>query len=173
MTEKADATITGKRGKWKSRIVGTGEEPPEQLLANPRNWRIHPKAQQDALEGVLSEVGWIQNIIVNQRTGYVIDGHARISIAISRSEPTVPVVYVDLDENEEGIVLASLDPLAAMAGTDQAKLDELLAEITVSDDALRDMLKEGPGLGPELDESIADSVELCVCSCGNEHAKKA
>ena len=113
---------------------------------------------------MLSEVGWVQRIIVNQRTGYVIDGHARIAIAISRGEESVPVVYVDLDENEEGIVLASLDPLAAMAGTDQAKLDELLAEITVSDEALRDMLGEGGG--PEVDD-----VELHTCECGNEHLK--
>ena len=34
---------------WVNRIVGTGEEAPDQLLANPRNWRVHPKAQQDAL----------------------------------------------------------------------------------------------------------------------------
>ncbi len=161
-------------GPWRSRIVGTGEEAPDQLLANPRNWRIHPKAQQDALAGVLSEVGWVQRIIVNQRTGHVIDGHARVAIAISREEPTVPVVYVDLDENEEGIILASLDPLAAMAGTDQAKLDELLAEISVSDEALKAMLTRGDAeLGPELDESIADGVSLCLCpTCGHEHAKQ-
>ena len=24
---------------WRSRIVGSGEEDPAQLLANPRNWR--------------------------------------------------------------------------------------------------------------------------------------
>jgi hypothetical protein len=36
---------------WKSRIVGEGVEAAGQLLANPRNWRIHPKAQQDALAG--------------------------------------------------------------------------------------------------------------------------
>ncbi len=29
----------------------SGEEAPDQLLANPANWRIHPKAQQDALAG--------------------------------------------------------------------------------------------------------------------------
>lgn len=125
---------------WRSRIVGHGEEAPDQLLANPRNWRIHPKAQQDALAGVLSEVGWVQNVIVNQRTGHVIDGHARIEIAISRGEPSVPVVYVDLDENEEGIVLAALDPLAAMAGRDAEKWDALLAEITVDDAALKALL---------------------------------
>ena len=34
---------------WRNRISGSGEEAPDQLLANPANWRIHPKAQQDAL----------------------------------------------------------------------------------------------------------------------------
>jgi hypothetical protein len=29
---------------WRNRIIGHGEEAPDQLLANPRNWRIHPKA---------------------------------------------------------------------------------------------------------------------------------
>jgi hypothetical protein len=53
--------------KWRNRIVGHGEEDPEQLLANPKNWRIHPKAQQDALAGVLAQVGWVQDVIVNQR----------------------------------------------------------------------------------------------------------
>jgi DNA modification methylase len=126
---------------WRSRIVGDGEEAPDQLLANPFNFRIHPKAQQDALTGALNEIGWIQRVIVNQRTGHVIDGHARIALAISREEPTVPVVYVDLDENEERIALASLDPLAAMAVQDPEKWNELLAEISVSDADLRAMLQ--------------------------------
>lgn len=131
---------TGPSGAWRSRIVGHGSEAPEQLLANPRNYRIHPTAQRDALEGVLNEVGWVQDVIVNRRTGHVVDGHARIAIAITRQEPLVPVVYVDLDENEEGVILASLDPLAGMAGSDQEKLDQLLSEISVNDAALRAML---------------------------------
>ena len=43
---------------WRNRITGSGEEAPDQLLANPANWRIHPKAQQDALAGALDAVGW-------------------------------------------------------------------------------------------------------------------
>ena len=45
---------------WRNRITGSGEEAPDQLLANPANWRIHPKAQQDALAGALDQVGWVQ-----------------------------------------------------------------------------------------------------------------
>jgi hypothetical protein len=102
---------------WQNRIVGHGLEKPDELLANPRNWRIHPKAQQDALGGLLDKVGWVQDVIVNQRTGHVVDGHLRVSLSISRQEPEIPVVYVDLSPEEEALVLASLDPLAAMAVT--------------------------------------------------------
>jgi hypothetical protein len=52
----AAAPTTG----WRNRITGSGEEAPDQLLANPANWRIHPKAQQDALAGALDAVGWVR-----------------------------------------------------------------------------------------------------------------
>jgi ParB-like chromosome segregation protein Spo0J len=127
---------------WRNRIIGHGEEAPDQLLANPRNWRIHPKAQQDALAGVLDQVGWVQDVIVNQQTGHVVDGHARVAIAISRNEPSVPVVYVDLSEDEEALILATLDPLSAMAATDREQLSELLAEISTGDAAVQAMLDQ-------------------------------
>jgi hypothetical protein len=33
-------------GTWRNRILGSGEEAPDQLAANPRNWRIHPAAHE-------------------------------------------------------------------------------------------------------------------------------
>ena len=71
---------------WQNRIVGTGSEVPDQLLANPFNWRIHPKFQQDVMGDVLSEIGWVQNVIVNQQTGHILDGHMRVAFAISAEE---------------------------------------------------------------------------------------
>ena len=100
--------------RWQNRIVGEDMVDADQLLANPTNWRIHPKHQQEALAGVLDNVGWVQRVIVNQRSGHVIDGHLRASLAISRGEQ-VPVIYVDVDEDEERLILATLDPLAGMA----------------------------------------------------------
>ena len=128
------------RTPWRSRIVGNGEACPDELLPNARNWRRHPKRQTDALEGVLSEVGWVQQVIVNQRTGQIVDGHARVERAVQFHEPTVPVVYVDLSEAEEAVILATFDPLGAMAETDRSSLDLLLADVTVDDDALRALL---------------------------------
>ncbi len=52
MTTKTPVAAAPTAG-WRNRITGTGEEAPDQLLANPANWRVHPKAQQDALAGAL------------------------------------------------------------------------------------------------------------------------
>lgn len=110
----------------KNRITGQGEEAPDKLLANPLNWRRHPKNQQDALEGMLRTVGWVQRVIVNRTTGHIVDGHLRVEVARRRKEPTVPVLYVELTPKEEKIVLAAIDPIGGLAETDQAMLDDLL-----------------------------------------------
>ena len=89
---------------------------------------------------MLDTVGYVAQVIVNRRTGHLVDGHLRVEEALSHGQPSIPVVYVDLSEDEERLVLASLDPLAAMATTDEAKLRELLAEVSVDSEALAAML---------------------------------
>ncbi len=143
---------------WRNRITGFGEEAPDQLLANPANWRIHPKAQQDALAGALDVVGWVQQVLVNRNTGFVVDGHARIALALSRGEPSVPVLYVDLSPEEEALVLATLDPIGAMAGRDEEKLRALLAEVTVDDAGLLALL--GDLRGGEPNAGLTDPDEV-------------
>jgi ParB-like chromosome segregation protein Spo0J len=120
---RGEGPVKEQRKPWASRIVGHGDVPPESLTANPRNWRKHPDAQRKALAGALSEVGWVAQVIVNKRTGHVVDGHARVELAVERKEAMVPVVYVDLTPDEEAVVLACLDSLSAMATTDTEKLD--------------------------------------------------
>ena len=101
-------------------IVGYGEEAPEQLLANPFNFRVHNALQEKALGGVLREVGIVQNVLVNSTTqGHMIDGHLRTAMAISNSQQKIPITYVELSEAEEKVVLATFDPLSAMAGKDE------------------------------------------------------
>ena len=124
----------------RSRIVGHGEEAPEQLLANPANFRRHPAEQQAALRGSLKELGWVRSIIVNKRTGYVVDGHARIEEAMRQGLAAVPVEYVDLSPEEEKLALAVLDPITEMAKQDDEALAALLAEVGPEDEALREML---------------------------------
>lgn len=132
---------------WHSRIVGYDTVLTDSLLANPRNWRIHPQAQQDALTGVLHGVGIVQNLVINKRTSalwppgdrYVetlCDGHLRVTLALREGQATLPVTYVDLTPDEENLVLATFDPIAALAGVDAPQLSDLLHETTTSDATL-------------------------------------
>jgi DNA modification methylase len=141
---------------WRSRIVGSGSEAPDQLLANPRNWRRHPSAQREALRGSLDTVGWVQQVIVNRVTGHLVDGHARVEEALTRGESQVPVVYVELSEGEEALVLATLDPIGAMAIPEQSVLDELLDGLLVDDEGLAALLLNLRGDLPKAGLSDAD-----------------
>lgn len=136
---------------WQNRIVGHGTESPEQLLANEANWRVHPRAQQQALEGVLDEVGYVQAVIVNNRTSEawelgkrnvptMVDGHMRVETALSKGQTEIPVVYVDLEPSEEAKILATFDPISALATTDKEKLDELLREVETGSAGVAEML---------------------------------
>lgn len=127
---------------WRNRIVGYGEESPEDLLANPSNFRIHPKAQQDALRDVLNDVGIVDDVIVNRSTGFLVDGHLRVSLAMREGQPSIPVKYVDLSEHEESLILLTFDPLSAMAATDAEKLDELLRDTKTGSATIQAMLSE-------------------------------
>ena len=59
----------------------------------------------------------------------LVDGHLR---AETTPDADVPVLVLDIDEAEADLMLATLDPLAAMAGRDEERLTELLS--TVSSD---------------------------------------
>lgn len=127
---------------WESKIVGYGDEAPDQLLANPNNWRVHGKFQQDALQGALSEVGWVAPVIVNRVTGHLVDGHLRVAQAISNDEATVPVCYVELSEEDEAKTLATFDPIGALASTDEQMLASLMDSVLIEDEALNRVVGE-------------------------------
>lgn len=167
-------------GQWRNRIVGYGAKPADQFQANPANWRQHPQSQRAALAGSLAEVGWVQNVVENQRTGNLVDGHERVWQALQRGEE-VPYTLVDLSEDEEKLILATLDPIGAMAVTDREQLDALFRDVQTDDEGVMAMLselaqKEGI-IAPQIefkeyDETIEDEVEFIECSqCGHRWPK--
>ena len=125
-----------------NRIIGHGEEQVDQLLANPLNFRLHPDNQQQALAGAIDDIGFIRSVTVNQRTGRVVDGHLRVTLAARSGVESLPVEYVDLSEAEEAQALLSLDPIAAMAASDKAKLEELMASVQSDDERVQAMMAE-------------------------------
>lgn len=124
-------------GPWRNRIIGYGEEAPDKLLANPLNFRRHPKGQQKAMSGTLATLGIVQNVIVNKRTGHMIDGHLRVELALRERQPKVPITYVDLSDDEEKLALATFDPISGMAAIDHEQMQELLAAIPDQGAALK------------------------------------
>lgn len=135
-----------------NRIVRHDDVPPDQLLANPLNFRRHPGEQLDVLRGSLEQLGWLKTVIVNETTGHVLDGHARVEEALHRQEKTVPVTIVALSLEEERLALAILDPSSEMARTDDAILADLLAEVQTTDARLALFLDELKGdLHPVLE----------------------
>ncbi len=159
---------------WHNRIVGHGEESPDQLAANLKNWRIHPEQQQKVLEGSIKDVGYIRSVTVNKRSGYVLDGHLRVSLAISSGQSSIPVEYVDLSEEEEAEALATIDPIAGMAVADHEQLGALMADIHHADEAVMGFLGEMYEIPnfepvPEDEQGRLDEKAKVHCpECGHE-----
>lgn len=128
---------------WKNRIVGYDTKPANQFTANPLNFRRHPVPQREALRGLLGEVGWVGAVLENITTGNLIDGHARIEEALSKDETAqIPYLKVELSEAEEKLVLASFDPISAMATADKEVLDLLLKEVSTGEAAVQSLLAD-------------------------------
>jgi len=110
----------------RDRIVELRRVPASQLRPSPANWRLHPDTQRQALAQVLDEVGIADAVIARQTADglELVDGHLRSDLA---GDEVVPVLVVDLDDAEAATVLATLDPIGAMADVDGDALGELLS----------------------------------------------
>jgi ParB-like chromosome segregation protein Spo0J len=113
---------------------------PSELAENPRNWRTHPAGQLAALTDVIAEVGWAGACLYNERTGRLIDGHLRRKVALDQGCEKVPVLIGSWDEATEAKILATLDPIGALADADTDKLEALLREVDTGSDALQQLL---------------------------------
>ena len=123
----------------KDRIKELRRVPASELLANPKNWRRHPKAQQQALQGVLAEVGFADAVLARDTPEglELIDGHLRQEIM---GDALVPVLVLDVTEEEADKILLTLDPLAAMAERDDGAIQSLLDGLTFESDDLLELL---------------------------------
>ena len=101
---------------------------PNDLARNPLNWRTHPKRQQEDLARSLGEFGWVMPLLMNASTGLLIDGHARLDLALARQESSVPVIRLSLTDAQERRLLASLDRIGELAGRNDVMLLALLDE---------------------------------------------
>jgi DNA modification methylase len=115
------------------------------LIPNPKNWRRHPKAQADALRGLLAEVGYADALLVRELSDgqlMLIDGHLR---AETTPDSEVPVLVLDVTAEEADKILLTLDPLAAMAEADRERIGRLLETVRTDNQAVEELLRSTAG----------------------------
>ncbi|MGH9443944.1 MAG: hypothetical protein ACRD16_16890 [Thermoanaerobaculia bacterium] len=164
--------------KIRDRVRELRRVPARDLIPNPKNWRTHPAAQQDALRGVLAEIGYADALLVRETPeGLVlIDGHLR---AETTPDAEVPVLVLDVTAEEADKILLTLDPLAGLAETDRDALAGLLATVESESEAVRNLfakLAEDSGITPPAfdpasleDQGRLDRKNQVTCpECGHE-----
>ena len=127
---------------FRHRVKELRRVPARSLRPHPRNWRLHPTPQREALRAVLEEVGYADALLARELPDgalELIDGHLR---AETTPNQDVPVLVLDVSAAEADKLLAVLDPLAALAEPDNARLADLVASIDASNAALRRLWQE-------------------------------
>ena len=136
----------------RDRIRELRRVPAKQLRANPKNWRMHPVGQREAMQGVLTEIGYADALIARECADgslMLIDGHLR---AETTPDQMVPVLVLDVTESEADKLLLTLDPLAGMAETNEELLAQLAAQTDIDSEAVRAMVAALPVSGNNLVE---------------------
>ena len=124
----------------RDRVKELRRVPASELRKNPRNWRTHPPAQEAALKGVLAEIGFAAAMLARETEHglELIDGHLRREVM---GDQEVPVLVLDVTEEEADQLLLTLDPLAMMSHADQDQLLALLRDNPFESNAVADMLE--------------------------------
>lgn len=141
---------------WKDRVKELRRVPVSELKANPRNWREHPPEQQEAMAGILEEVGIAGALLARETPNglELIDGHLRSEM----DEATDwPVLILDVDEKESDLLLASVDPIGALAKTNENALADLLGRIEIESGSLSELLR---GMSEDIGQFVAEVVDL-------------
>tara|TARA_R100000781_G_C4079048_1_gene127087 strand:+ start:49 stop:684 length:636 start_codon:yes stop_codon:yes gene_type:complete len=133
----------------KDRIKELKRVKASELIPNPKNWRTHPIAQKNALSSVLNSIGYADAVLARETDDglMLIDGHMRAELT---PDEEIPVLVLDITEQESDLLLATHDPISAMAGKDDLILKNLLSDITAQSEPLNDLLTELAGKPPEI-----------------------
>lgn len=99
---------------------------------NPRVELLPGMPEYEKLKASILEFGYVEPIIVNDRTGIIVGGHQRLSVLKDLGYTDVEVVHVDLDEGHEKALNIALNKVSG--SWDDTKLAELLEDIKLNED---------------------------------------
>jgi hypothetical protein len=148
---------------------------PKELKPHPRNSRLHNKRQRKALLELIKKVGWSTPLLVSRRSGYLVNGHERRELAIENKIPEVPVIYLDLDERQELLLLTTYDHVGSLAEIDHELLGLSMRELGGAELNL-----EAFGYEPGILEALTggdwrpeEAKDQAAASSGSKRKKKA
>lgn len=128
-----------------------------ELRPHAANWRGHPPAQREAMEALLGEVGFAGAVIAYERDGelIIIDGHLREELI--DGDQHIPVLVLDVNDRDADKILATYDPLGAMAEQSDERYRDLLSSLQMGS-AMGQRLISGllAGVGPAIGERAPD-----------------
>jgi hypothetical protein len=142
------------------------------LVPHEWNFRTHPELQRRALQALYRDIGFARSLLAYELPDgrlKLLDGHLRRDL-----DPEMEVEIELLDVTEEArTLLLSLDPLAALAET-QEQLRDRLVELTPTDSAELQAAWEAAAreiLEPKPARAFGDVLEqfLVLITCRDEH----
>ena len=116
----------------RNRIKGHRRVRAGDLVPHEFNFRLHPEAQRAALQALYREVGLARSLLAYELPDgrlKLLDGHLRRDLD---PDMEVEVEVLDVNDEEARALLLSIDPLAALAQT-QEQLHQRLRELTPTD----------------------------------------
>jgi hypothetical protein len=113
----------------RNRIKGHRRVRAGDLVPHEWNFRMHPAGQRAALNALYQEIGFARSLLAYELPDgrlKLIDGHLRRDLD---PDLEVEVEILDVNDEEARALLLSIDPLAALAQT-QEQLHQRLLEMT-------------------------------------------
>src|SRR5271168_1310520 len=95
------------------------ERTERELVPTPKNWRRHPKAQTDALRGLLNEIGYADALLVRELPDgryMIIDGHLRAEATPNSLVPLAGAGCADKVKRARARSSKRISVLSAIAG---------------------------------------------------------
>ena len=94
---------------------------------NPRRDLKPGDKDYEKLKRSIEEFGFVEPVVWNQATGFVVGGHQRLKVLLDMGETEIDCVVVDLEPEKEKALNLALNRI--QGDWDEGKLAEVLADL--------------------------------------------
>jgi ParB-like chromosome segregation protein Spo0J len=103
--------------------------PLAQLSRDPKNARLHPDRNLEAIRASLMEFGQVEPLVVRKKTKQVIGGNGRLEVMEALGWKTADVVMLDISEEKAAALGIVLNRSVELAKWDDDKLAATLSSL--------------------------------------------